>query len=153
MQKVNIAFVNTTKLANERATEFKKNKYNTMIADIENYIDARLDMLEKKFLVFECNQSEYHWVSVVVINPFLVVDQYLPKVKDAYDLHRAEGEEDDFVGRCVLNSNGSTKEREENGLQGTQFTTNQASYGVWFFLNLCASYLNPKSKMREMEKR
>ena len=47
----------------------------------------------------------------------------------------------------VFNSNGRSKEREQDGFQGTIYTKNDASYGVWLFLNICASYL-PKRKMR-----
>jgi hypothetical protein len=51
-----------------------KRTYETNLDAIFKYIKSRLDILEHKFLVFPCNMNTNHWVSVVVINPFLVVE-------------------------------------------------------------------------------
>jgi hypothetical protein len=103
---------------------------------MQNYIDSRLDILENKFLFFVCNVSEYHWISIVVANPFLVVAE---GGTDGDDNDR-----DDFFGWCVLDSNSSHAASELDGFQGTVGSKNKASYGVRLFLNICASYLKAK---------
>ena len=143
--KVAIAYHTMASIVHEKATEKDVSSYNYMVSGIQDYIDSRLDIFKHKFLVFVCNQSQMHWVSVVVINPFLVFDQHLAEGKDDSDKHGALGDED-FAGWCVLNSNGNLEEREQNGFQGTVFTKNKASYGVRLFLNICASYLKAKKK-------
>jgi hypothetical protein len=59
------------------ADEQQHRSYDYNMDGIQNYIDSCLDIFENKFLVFVCNVASSHWVSVVVINPFLVFDQYL----------------------------------------------------------------------------
>ena len=94
--------------------------------------------MENKFLIFVCNISNTHWLSVVVVNPGLVLDKFL---HDVVDLNH----EDDVCGWCVLNFNAIyDTDMEENGFQGTVGTKNKASYGVHLFLNICASYLLSK---------
>jgi hypothetical protein len=127
------------------ATDKDCSTYNYNIEGIQDYIDSRLDIFEHKFLVFVCNQGQMHWVSVVVINPFLAFDQYLAEGRDESDRHGALGDED-FVGWCVFNSNAILDEREQDGFQGTMYTKNRASFGVWLFLDICASYLKAKKK-------
>ena len=75
----------------------------------------------------------------MVVNPFLVYDQYLlDEGKDTVLL----GGEEDFVGWCILDSlRSDAKRTDTKGLQGTPGTTNFADYGVRLFLNVCASYL------------
>ena len=54
-------------------------EYNSNFEKVRDYIDSRLDILEHKFIVFVCNQQDCHWVSIVVVNPFLVFDRYVAK--------------------------------------------------------------------------
>jgi hypothetical protein len=61
----------------ENATVEQQGTYSFNMQGIQAYIDSRLDILQHKFLVFICNINDLHWVSVVVVNPFLVLDQYL----------------------------------------------------------------------------
>jgi hypothetical protein len=143
--KVAIAYHTMAKIVHGNATDKDVISYNYMVKGIQDYIDSRLDIFEHKFLVFVCNQSQMHWVSVVVINPFLVFDQYLAEGKDDHGRHGAWGDED-FVGWCVFNSNTRQEEREQDGFQGTMYTKNKASYGVQLFLNICALYLKAKKK-------
>jgi hypothetical protein len=58
----------------EDAPENVKRTYQTNLDAIFKYIKSRLDILEHKFLIFPCNTNTNHWVSVVVINPFLVAE-------------------------------------------------------------------------------
>jgi hypothetical protein len=97
-----------------------------------------------------CNVSQIHWISVVVVNPFLVSDGYLAAGKDVSTVNGALGDlaagedvshvnggwgDDDFAGWCVLDSNGPEVD-SGNGFQGTSLTKNKASYGVRLFLNI-----------------
>ena len=103
--------------------------------------------MEHKFLVFALNIKDIHWVSVVVVNPFLVFDQYL-----AEGIHniteRKNKAQDELCGWCLLNSTARVNEKEKNGFQGTLHTKNNAAYGVRLFLNVCASYLKHKKQSR-----
>ena len=85
----------------ETATPEQTLQYNGHMKRMMEYLDTRLDVLEHKFLVFICNISTTHWVAVVVVNPFLVSEEYL---HGKYKGGTVLGEED-FVGWCVLNSN------------------------------------------------
>lgn len=125
--KVAIVYEVMPRILDGSATDKDCSTYNCNIEGIQDYTDSRLDIFEHKFLVFVCNQSQMHWVSVVVINPFLVFDQYLAEGKDDHGRHGASGDED-FVRWCVFNSNGRSKEREQDGFQGTMYTNNKASY-------------------------
>jgi hypothetical protein len=93
------------------------------------------------------NIKDIHWVSVVVVNPFLVFDQYLAEGKDNVTEQKNKAQ-DEFCGWCVLNSTARVNEKEKNGFQGTLHTKNNASYGVRLFLNICASYLKHKKQSR-----
>jgi hypothetical protein len=75
----------------------------------------------------------------------LVFDHYLGEGKDDGGRTGVLGD-DDFVGWCVFNSNPRQQDESGNGLQGTMFTKNKASYGVRLFLNICASYLKAKKQ-------
>jgi len=143
--KVSIVYEVLPRILDGSATAKDHRTYNCNLEGIQDYTDSRLDIFEHKFLVFVCNRSDTHWVSVVVVNPFLVFDQYLAEGKDDHGRHGVLGDED-FVGWCVFNSNGRSNEREQDGFQGTMYTNNKASYGVWLFLNICASYLKAKKK-------
>jgi hypothetical protein len=138
--KVAIVQEALSKILKETASDEDHRAYDYNLECIQKYIDSKLDILEHKFLVFLCNQSNMHWVSVVVVNPFLVFDHYLVGRMGTM------GGEDDFVGWCVFNSNPRQDEESENGFQGTIFTKNKASYGVRLFLNICASYLKAKKQ-------
>jgi hypothetical protein len=45
-----------------------------------------------------------------------------------------------------LNSTERSKETQQHGFQGTSHTRNNDAYGVWLFLNICASYLRAKKE-------
>jgi hypothetical protein len=85
-------------------------------------VNSWFDIFEHKFLVYECNAGNLHWLSIVVINPLLVFNQYLlAEGKDAVAL----GDED-FVGWCILDSLPSKVERMDvQGFQGTIGTINK----------------------------
>jgi hypothetical protein len=119
------------------ANDEQRRSYHSNLMYIQDYIDTSLSILQHKFLVFLCNEGETHWVSVVVVNPFLLSDPYTNTHTPGYQV---TSRDDDFVGWCVLNSNPMPRGRRENGLQGTMYTKNKASYGVRLFLNICASY-------------
>jgi hypothetical protein len=120
-------------ITDESANEDQYRTYDHNLNGIRKYIDSRMDILENKFLVFLISSSNVHWISVVVINPFLVYDQDL--------------DSDEMAGWCVLNSANSEQDKQhhESGLQGTCFTKNKADYGVRLFLNICASYIKSKN--------
>jgi hypothetical protein len=98
------------------------------------YIQSRLDILEHKFLVFLCNTNTNHWVSVVVINPFIVVEVN-KKTVTAYGSDLCNDEKI-MACWCVMNSkNPSAGNVEDSGFQGMAFTKNKATFGVRIFLD------------------
>jgi hypothetical protein len=124
------------------ASEKECNTYAYNVKGIQDYIDSRHDILEHKFLFLVCNVCQMHWISVVVINPFLVSDKYLAAGKDVSTVNGAFEDlaagkdvsnvngglgDDDFAGWCVLDSNGPEDDNGENGFQGTSLTKNKAS--------------------------
>jgi flagellar assembly factor FliW len=74
-----------------KANDMETRQYLSNLEDIQKYIDTRLDIFEHKFLVFACNIGETHWVSTVVVNPFLLFERYL-----------AKGKEDDGGQKCSV---------------------------------------------------
>jgi hypothetical protein len=130
------------------ATEKEAQTYNYNLEGIQDYIEASLDILENKFLVFLCNVNNMHWISVVVINPFLVYDRHtLPQDDEECDDGRScFVDNEELAGWCVFNSNPSDGDTKHAGFQGTCFSKNRASYGVRLFLNICASYLKSKKE-------
>jgi hypothetical protein len=149
--KIAIVYASMSAILAGTANEEQHSSYGSNLTYIQDYIDTILDILQHKFLVFLCNEREMHWVSVVVINPFLVFDRYSAEEKqnEVVINQDTSGNQDmssdeDFFGWCVINSNPTPSERQENGLQGTMYTKNKASYGVRLFLNICASYLKAK---------
>ena len=99
------------KILEETATDEDHRAYEYNLEGIQDYIDSKLNVFEHKFLVFLCNQSHSHWVSVVVVNPFLVFNQYLAEGKD-YSGRTGVMGDDDFVGWSVFNSN--PRQQEES---------------------------------------
>jgi hypothetical protein len=92
-------------------TEKEKREYENNMDVILKYIDSRLDILQHKFLVFLCNVRHMHWLSVVVVNPFLVLEQEEQQQKENQDTLL---EVTDCVGGwCVLNSIQHNKEKEK----------------------------------------
>jgi hypothetical protein len=77
------------------ASKEERDAFTYNVEGIQDYIDSRLDILEHKFLFFVCNVSQIHWISVVVVNPFLVSDGYLAAGKD--NVNGGWGD-DDFAG-------------------------------------------------------
>jgi hypothetical protein len=131
-----------------KATEKEKQQYQNAIGNIQKYVDSWLDILKHKFLVYVCNVGRSHWISIVVINPFLVFDQYnVPsKGKDAVVL-----DDEDFAGWCILDSlhRGPPNLLDFQGLHGTMGNRYKAKYGVRLFLNICASYLKARAMRNE----
>jgi hypothetical protein len=123
-------------------TEDKKDMYETNLDAVFEYIKSRLDILEHKFLVFLCNMDRNHWVSVVVINPFVVLEAN-QQTGTTFDYNQCQ-DDDQIAGWCIFNSNVSGKDKNEHGFQGTESTKNKASFGVQLFLNICASYIKFK---------
>jgi hypothetical protein len=133
-------YPNMVKVNGHTATKKEQDQYNKDLNKLKDYIDTRLDIFEPKFLVFVCNVNSTHWLSVVAINRFLVYDKFLQ------DDGKHDVSNEEMAGWCVLNSNPHSNEKQINGFQGTCFTRNNASYGVWLFLNVCAWYLKAKEK-------
>jgi hypothetical protein len=128
----------------EDAPENVKRTYQTHLDVIFKYIKSRLDILEHKFLVCPCNTNTNHWMSVVVINPFLVVEVN-KKTGASYDDSDLCNDDEIMAGwLCVMNSNPSAVNVEDSGFQGTAFTKNKATFGVRLFLNICASFIKFK---------
>jgi hypothetical protein len=105
-----------------------KRTYHINLEAIFKYIESRLDILECKFLVFLCNTNTNHWVSVVAINPFCVVEVN-KKTGAAYDSHLCNDDEI-MDGWCVMNSNSSAGNMEDSGFQEAAFTKNKATFEV-----------------------
>jgi hypothetical protein len=125
-------------------------QYNYHVDKVREYIESRLDILEHKFIVFVCNVNQNHWLSIVVVNPFLVFDRYVAEDNDDVSDKAVFSDDEDFCGWCVLDSLGETaKLGKDNGFHGTCATINQASFGVRLFLNICASYLKAKRRNEE----
>jgi hypothetical protein len=93
--------------------------------------------MQHKFLVV-FNVNSNHWVSVVMINPYLVFERYLNNEEDLTKTHGGVGE-DEIPGWCVLDSLGGVSGR--NGFKGTIDTTLEEPYGFRLFLTMCASIL------------
>jgi hypothetical protein len=91
----------------DNAPKDVKGSYWANLDFIFKYIESRLDILEHKFLVFPCNTNRNHWVSVVVINPFLVVDVN-KRTEAAYNSDLCN-EDEIMAGWCVMNSNPSVR--------------------------------------------
>jgi hypothetical protein len=116
----------------EEAPQNVKIIYQTNLDAIFKYMESMLNILEHKFLVFPCNTNTNHWVSVAVINPFLVVEVN-KKIGVAYDSDLCNDDEI-MAGWCVMNSYPSALNVEDSVFQGTVFTNNK--------LHLeCASFL------------
>ena len=105
--KVALVYEVMPAILNENATEMDQRTYQSNMEGIQAYIESRLDIFEHKFLVFVCNINNMHWVSVVVVNPFLVFDPYLAEGKQ-------KAGNEDFVGWCVLNS--TKRQAEKNNV-------------------------------------
>jgi hypothetical protein len=77
-------------------------QYHADLSKIIDYIDSRLDILEHKFLVFVCNVRG-HWISIVVVNPFLVFDRFLAENnEDVSENCVASSDDENFCGWCVF---------------------------------------------------
>jgi hypothetical protein len=132
----------------DHANKQQSKKYHANLAAIQQYIDTRLDLFENKFLVFICSITNVHWISVVVVNAFVVHERHLRSDDELYihELDLSESNNDDMAGWCVFNSSMNTKGKrdEKLGLQSTMWTKENASYAVRLFLNICSSYLKAK---------
>jgi hypothetical protein len=126
----------------ENAPEKVKGTYQMNFDANFEYIKSRLDILEHKFLIFLCNTNANHWVSVVVINPFCVVEVN-KKTGAIYDSDLCNNDEI-VTGWCVMNSNPSAENVEDSGFQGMAFTKNKVTFEVHLFLNICASFIKFK---------
>ena len=118
--KVSIVYQHLSAILKGTATDTDHRAYQSNLEDIQNYIETRLDIFEHKFLVFELNVSDTHWISVVVVNPLLVLHPDLEKGNEHGGSNALLGD-DDFAGWCVLNSTQRPKERKHHGgFQGTK---------------------------------
>jgi hypothetical protein len=129
------------------ANEIDQKCYRGNLDGIIQYIDANLDLLEHKFVVLMINISEVHWASIVLINPFLVLDHYVAEGMKSTDNPLSLGDDDKIAGWCLLNSNPANNlEKAHAGFKGTFYTKNNKKYGLRLFLNICASYLIAKKE-------
>ena len=112
--------------------------YDHNFACVRQYIDSTLDLMQHKFLVFVFNVNSSHWVSVVVVNPYLVFDTYMNDQEDSCKIDGGVGK-DEISGWCVLDSLGGVS--GTNGFKGTSGTPLEKPYGFRLFLNMCASIL------------
>jgi hypothetical protein len=60
-------YPNMVKVHGLTATKQEQDEYILDLNKLKDYIDTRLDIFERKFLVFVCNVNNTHWVSVVVM--------------------------------------------------------------------------------------
>jgi hypothetical protein len=124
-----------TKILEKSATERDYKSHDSNMSSLMKIIDSSLDIFERKFIVFLCNIRRNHWISVVVVNPFLISRPYL---KGHDEL--ADSAHDDLCGWCIFDSiSTNPKEKTDQGFGGTFFTKLDASLGVRLFLNICAS--------------
>jgi hypothetical protein len=79
-------------------TEMEKAIYECSLEGILDYIESNLDILEHKFLVFAINVNKSHWLSVVVVNPFVVFDAF---VNDGADVS-GEAKHDQDNSDCAF---------------------------------------------------
>jgi hypothetical protein len=129
-----------------KATDEDLQAHKTNFDVVIKYIDSRLDVLEQKFLVFICNVGRNHWVSVVVVNPFLISGPFLKGDDETADnVSDEDSLDDDLCGWCVFDSlRSNSEEKSDQGFHGTFHTKLDPSLGVRLFLNLCASYLKSR---------
>jgi hypothetical protein len=132
----------------ENAPKDVKQRYQANLDVIFKYIESRLNILEHKFLVFPCNTNGNHWVSVVVINPFLVVDLN-KRTGAAYDSDLYNDDEI-MAGWCVMNSDPSTVNVEDSGFQGTAFTKKRLRWECASFLTSVPHLSNSRKIMEVM---
>ena len=86
----------------------------------------------------------------MVVNPFLIYNKGHPTKTWKHDNNI-------FGSWCVFNSRAWTKaeqpQAKESGLKSTTQLHFNASYGIWFFLNFCATYLyskdDPQNKAKQ----
>jgi hypothetical protein len=133
----------------DKATDEDKKAHKTNLSAVIKYIDSRLDILEQKFLIFLCNLGHNHWVSVVVVNPFLTSGPFLKGDDESADYDLPDDSDQDLCGWCLFDSLSSndSDDKSSDGFHGTFYTTFPTSLGVRLFLNICASYL----KLRKSE--
>ena len=79
MNKVHAAYTIMEKAKKEvqQPNQSEQKLLDAEICDIQKYIDTRLDIMENKFLIFVCNISSTHWISIVVVNPWFGIGQIL----------------------------------------------------------------------------
>jgi hypothetical protein len=85
-----------------------------------------------------------HWVSVVVINAFTMLEVN-EQTGASFDYNLCQ-EDQTVPAWCLFNSNVSGEDKDTSGFQATVHTKNKASLGVRLFLNICASYLKYKKE-------
>jgi len=83
MHKVSLVYTVMGAILCNKATDEQQSTYASNMEGIQAYIDSRLHIMQHKFLVFICNINDVHWISVVVVNPFLRFDQYLEEGKES----------------------------------------------------------------------
>jgi hypothetical protein len=126
-------------IAKEKRQPKDDQRYNVYIEYFSQYVDSVHDLFEHKFLLFLCNPSEMHWITIVVVNPSLLYNS----------VHKSKtiqpGQTDNFCGFSVFDSMAMSKqdlpEAKAKGLIPTSNAKYRISYGVHLFLNFCASYL------------
>jgi hypothetical protein len=133
-------------VVSKNPTPKQKLCYDNNFASLQQeYIESRLgDIMQHKILVFVFHVNKNHWVSVVVINPFLVFARYLNEGKELSYIHVAVDEEE-IAGWCVLDSMHGMSDR--NGFKQTFDTTMKGI--IW--ISSFSEYLCFKSKRHEPE--
>jgi hypothetical protein len=129
------AFQNTCHVTtrDENCTDADRKIYLDNIQMFCQYVDCVRDLFEHKFLVFLCNPSDFHWISYVVVNPFLIYKKGKTEMTSKGD------ESDPFAGWCLFDFTAWTqieaKNARETGLIPTTRSKCKSWHGIQYFLS------------------
>ena len=123
-----------------------QDKLQANLHTLRDYIECVGDLFEHKFLLFLCNHTELHWYTFVVVNPSVI---YL-KGQQRKETNENSGM---FAGWTVFDSTRWRRcNKKDDGLMKTTDSTFNATSGIPFFLNFCATYLYSKENYENRNK-
>ena len=124
-------------------------RLNVNLHSLHDYIECVGDLFKHKFLLFLCNHSEIHWYTFVVVNPSVI---YLR----GHSTKKWNDNSHIFAGWSVFDWTGWRKTNQpnlkDNGLMMMTESKFDASCGIHFFLNFCATYLYSKEDSENRKK-
>ena len=119
-----------------------QDKLHANLHSLHDYIECVGDLFKHKFLVFLCNHTELHWYAFVVVNPSVIYFRGQTSKKSIENSGI-------FAGWTVFDSTGWRRSNpKDDGLMKMIETTINATSGIRFFLNFCATYLYSKEIQR-----